>query len=356
MKPESAPDPGTVIDGKYRVERILGRGGMGVVLEATHLALGKRVAIKLLHADAADEQARQRFAREARIAAQLPDEHIAAVTDFGQTAAGEPYLVMELLGGRDLEQELKARGPLPVAEAVDLLLQACEGVADAHAAGLVHRDLKPSNLFLARRRDGSALVKVLDFGLSKVTAEGRDNLTATESAFGTPQYMSPEQIRSAKYVDARTDQHALAMILYEILAGRPPYVAESVTGLYVVISTAAAPSLRALRPEAPAGLDAAIARALAKGPDDRFPDVGAFAAALAPFGGPGAPASLRRVETAFGRGAAPAAPADRPADALAPAPIRARPRSRPSPTCRPRCLRCPRCLQRPQWPRRRRRR
>ncbi len=302
----SAPEPGTVIDAKYRVERVLGRGGMGFVLEATHLALGKRVALKVLRIEAADDQARQRFAREARIAAQLPDEHIAAVSDFGETSAGEPYLVMELLAGSDLERVLAERGPLPVTEAVDVILEACAGVADAHALGLVHRDLKPANLFLVRRRDGTSRVKVLDFGLSKVMAETHENLTTTASTFGTPQYMSPEQIRSAKYVDARTDQHALAMILYELLAGKPPYVAESVTGLYVVISTASPAPLRAHRADVPPGLEAVILRALAKDPADRFPDLAALAAGAGALRWAGS----RRVERARrgGAGARGAAP------------------------------------------------
>jgi serine/threonine protein kinase len=298
-------EPGTVVDGKFRVERLLGHGGMGLVLEATHLSLGKRVALKVLRADAVSVETRERFAREARAAAQLPDEHIAQVSDFGETSAGEPYLVMELLTGSDLEHEIKARGPLPIAEAVDLALQACEGVADAHAAGLVHRDLKPSNLFLVRRRDGSPLVKVLDFGLSKVMAES--TLTATESSFGTPQYMSPEQIRSAKYVDARSDQHALAMILYELASGRRPYAAESVTGLYVVICTAEPVPMRSHLPDVPPALEAAVLRALAKSADDRFRDLGDFAAAIAPFGGPGAAASAARVAATFGREAPPPA-------------------------------------------------
>jgi eukaryotic-like serine/threonine-protein kinase len=281
--------PGTTIAGKYRVERTIGGGGMGVVLEVTHLTLGQRVAMKVLREEGArSPEHLARFLREARIAARLPDEHVARVTDVGQTEEGLPYLVMELLNGRDLQAELAARGKLPIAEAVDCLLQACQGVAEAHAVGLVHRDLKPANLFLVRRRGGTDTVKVLDFGVSKMEDKGGQLLTITSSILGTPQYMSPEQIRSAKHVDARTDQHALAMILYEMLTLEPPYKGEIMTAILVAVATRPPPRASALRPEVPPELDAAIIRALAKEPKDRFPDLGGFAAAIAPFGGPGA--------------------------------------------------------------------
>src|SRR5262249_29319220 len=208
----SSPLAGTLIADKYRVERVLGQGGMGLVVEAMHVTLGTRVAVKLLRAEVADADVRERFSREGQIAAQLAGEHIARVTDTGHTEDGDPYLVMEFLVGRDLSVEIEARWRLPVAEAVDLILQAFEGVAEAHAVGLVHRDLKPANLYIVRRRDGSPLVKVLDFGLSKIMNDQVRHLTMTTSSFGTPQYMSPEQIASSKYVDARTDQHALALI------------------------------------------------------------------------------------------------------------------------------------------------
>src|SRR5262245_48933734 len=201
----SALPRGTLLAGKYRVERALGAGGMALVVEATHVALGRRVAIKVLQGEAATApEVLSRFQREAQIAAQLPGEHIARVTDVGRLERGEPYLVMELLVGRDLDAELMARGRLPIDEAVDVLLQACEGVAEAHAAGLVHRDLKPGNLFLTRRRDGTPVVKVLDFGISKAAPGGGDqSLTKTTTTFGTPLYMSPEQVQSAKHVDHR---------------------------------------------------------------------------------------------------------------------------------------------------------
>ncbi len=281
--------PGTLLMGKYRLERELGSGGMGVVLEATHVALGQTVAVKLLnaqHAQSAEVVAR--FLREARIAATLPSDHIARVSDVGTTEAGIPYIVMERLVGRDLDAELAQRGKLPVSEAVDLMLEACEGVAMAHAHGLVHRDLKPANLFLAERPLRPRVLKVLDFGLSKDDNNKQGALTGTETVFGTPQYMSPEQIQSARNVDARSDQHALAMILYEMLTGQPPYSAESVTQLIVVIATRPPPHARNVRPEVPVELDEALVRAMAKPAPDRFADLGAFARAIAPFGGPDA--------------------------------------------------------------------
>lgn len=278
--------PGTLLMGKYRVERELGSGGMGVVLEATHVALGQTVAVKLLnaqHAQTPDVVAR--FLREARIAATLPSEHIARVSDVGMSDSGVPYIVMERLVGRDLDAELAQRGSFPIAEAVDLMLEACEGVAMAHAHGLVHRDLKPANLFLSERPLRPRVLKVLDFGLSKDDDAKQGALTGTDTVFGTPQYMSPEQIQSAKNVDARSDQHALGMILYEMLAGQPPFIAESVTQLIVVIATRPPPHIRAVRPDVPADLDAALVRAMAKQAPDRFADLGAFARAIAPYGG-----------------------------------------------------------------------
>ena len=269
---------------------------MGVVVEATHMQLGQRVAVKMLHENAArDSRAVARFLREARIAAQLPSEHVARVHDFSQTETGQPYLVMELLTGPDLAAELEERGALGLAEAVDYTLQACCGVAEAHARGLVHRDLKPGNLFLAERPDGPPTLKVLDFGISKVLAAVAPALTTTAASMGTPGYMSPEQILSPKLVDSKTDQHALAAILYEMLTGKLPYSADSLPGLAVAIATTPPPSPRRLRPEIPIALDAAIVRALAKKPQQRFESLATFATAIAPCGTSASGALARRI-------------------------------------------------------------
>jgi serine/threonine-protein kinase len=224
---------------------------------------------------------------------------VAQVLDFG-THDELPYLVMELLDGHDLDAELHARGRLPVAEAVDLVLEACVGIAQAHAAGLVHRDLKPANLFLSRSRSGRRTVKVLDFGLTKSLSDQAQSLTASAEVFGTPQYMAPEQIQSSKNVDARCDQHALALVLFELIAGRPTYTAESVPHLIVVIATHPPPPVRSIAPDVPPALEAALLRALAKRPDERFADVAAFAAAIAPFGSPRAAETAAEVAALLG--------------------------------------------------------
>lgn len=283
MHVEEALPIGTLVGGKYRVERLLGRGAMAHVVEATNVVLGQRVALKILKGSARSPEALTRFHREAQIAAQLPGEHVARVIDTGISEAGAPFLVMELLVGRDLEQELAARGRIPMAEAVDIVLQGARGVAEAHALGLVHRDIKPSNLFLAERRDGTRVVKVLDFGISKVTGDGA-SLTQTAVNIGTPLFMSPEQIISSSSVDARTDQHALAAVLFMLITGHAPYAGESLTELALAITARPAPSIRDEIPNAPGYLDAAIRRALSKKREDRFPSLAELAEHIAQAG------------------------------------------------------------------------
>jgi eukaryotic-like serine/threonine-protein kinase len=315
MPAATAPAPGTILAGKFRVVRTLGIGGMGSVVEAEHLELGQRVAVKLLsEASQQSPEAVTRFFREARLASQLFSEHVARVYDVGRTERGEPFIVMELLTGQDFDAIIQRRAPMAVAEAVSLLLHALCGVAAAHAAGLVHRDLKPANLFLSSRRDGSTRVVVLDFGITKAPA-AIDALTVTSSVFGTPQYMSPEQVMSAKNVDARCDQHAMAMVLYEMLAGQPPYLGDSPTALAVLIATEPPVSLCARRPDIPPALDSAVRRALAKRPEDRFADVAALAQALAPFGGRDAATAAQAVRMALSGAHLPMAPASAPRSA-----------------------------------------
>lgn len=270
---------------RFRIERLLGAGGMGAVLEATRLETGQRVAVKLLlESGEAHPEARARFEREAKLAARLESAHVVSILDFDRTSSGLPFIVMERLEGRDLAELLHAEGALPIERAVDLIAEACLGVGAAHAAGLVHRDLKPSNLFLAELSDGTEVVKVLDFGLSKALDSADPALTASAASFGTPQYMAPEQIQSTKHVDARCDQHALGMILYELVTGRPAYAAETAGAIYVAICTHPPPKASAARDGVPAGLDAAITRALSKAPSERFADLGSFLEAIAPFG------------------------------------------------------------------------
>jgi len=295
MSQEDVPATGTVLAGKYRVEGQRGSGGMAVILEATRLDSGRRVALKVLKGSALrSQEAVARFEREMKVTARLGGEHVARVYDSGATPEGAPFLVMELLEGHDLEGEIALRGRFPPEEAVRLVLEACEGVAEAHRNGLVHRDLKPGNLFLAKRADGSLTVKVLDFGLSKVLA-GDAPLTQTTVNIGTPLYMAPEQIASSRNVEVRTDQHALAAILCTLLTGKAPYQGESLTELAVAISVQPPPNLAALVASIPPGLEAVVHKALAKKPTERYADVAEFAEALAPFAGPGGDVAAARV-------------------------------------------------------------
>jgi serine/threonine-protein kinase len=293
------PQAGDVVGGKFVVERVVGIGGMGVVVAAHHKHLEQTVAIKFLRRDAAkDEMAVNRFLREARAAITLQSEHVVRVMDAGRLDDGLPYLVMEYLSGQDLDQVLAQRGRLPLAEAVEYLLQSMEAVADAHAAGIVHRDLKPSNLFLTIRPDGSPHVKVLDFGISKafdVTGVKQPSLTVTSMTLGSPLYMSPEQVRSSKTVDARTDVWALGVIAYELLAGIQPFEAETVTSLCAKIVADDPPSLRSIRPDVPAEFEAVVLKCLEKNPASRYQSVIQLATALRPFASADGLASVARI-------------------------------------------------------------
>jgi len=271
--------PGTVIAGKYRIERVLGRGGMGTVVEATHAQLGASFALKFLHDNVAGNAAlAERFFREARAAAALKSEHVCRVFDVGEFE-GAPYLVMERLVGTDLAKVLRRRGCLPVQETCDYVIQACVGLAEAHAAQIVHRDLKPGNLFLTARPDGTPLVKVLDFGIAKVPREGDHELTGTHTILGSPSYMSLEQLRSSKLVDARSDIWSLGVILFELVSGRRPFVGDGVADLALKIAMEPTPRL----PDGPAALDEIIGRCVAREPAHRYPEVAGLAIALAPF-------------------------------------------------------------------------
>jgi eukaryotic-like serine/threonine-protein kinase len=296
--------PGDLLAGKYRVERVLGVGGMGVVVAALHEALRQRVALKFLLPElGVEREAVERFAREARAMASLRGEHVARVLDVGTLESGAPYFVMEYLEGEDLAKACRRRGPLPGDEAVAYVLQACEALAEAHRAGLVHRDLKPANLFLTRGVDGSPFVKVLDFGVSKATAGTKGtgfDLTSTSSLMGSPRYMAPEQLRDARRVDPRADLWSLGIVLHELLTAESPFAAETLPELHVAILQGSPRPLRARRPDLPPALEAAVACCLEKDPGRRFPHVAALAEAIAPFAPPAARVAVGRIASVLG--------------------------------------------------------
>lgn len=275
---------GEVLLDKYRVERVLGSGGMGFVVAVRHVDLGQLYAMKfLLPAGLGHPEAVERFLREAQAAALLRSDHVARVHDVGRMADGAPYMIMEYLEGCDLKKYLERTGPLPVEEAVTFVLHACDAIAEAHAAGIIHRDLKPANLFLTKRRNGSLVVKVLDFGISKHTGAEKVELTNTTATLGSPLYMSPEQIAKSKTVDARTDVWALGLIAYELLTGECPFRAGSLLEVAARVLQEEPPDLQEVRPDVPAHVSTAIMRCLRKRREDRWGSVEEFASTLEQF-------------------------------------------------------------------------
>jgi len=275
-------NPGSILAERYRIGRTLGRGGMGIVVEATHIQLGTPVAIKVLRSDAADDpELVERFMREARSAARLRGEHVCRVQDFGTTEDGAPFMVMEYLEGEDLVSVVDRNGPLDATQTATYILQACIGVAEAHALGIVHRDLKPGNLFVVKQPDGRRSIKLLDFGIAKSrggTVDGR--LTNTTKAMGSPAYMSPEQLRAAATVDGRSDVWSLGVTMFELLTEHRPFKGDTPYELAIAIAGEMPASLPASVPEE---LARVVMRCLEKDPDRRYRDVAELAAALAPL-------------------------------------------------------------------------
>ncbi|MGH7329663.1 MAG: serine/threonine protein kinase, partial [Polyangiaceae bacterium] len=267
---------------------------------ATHMQLDEKVAIKFLRTEFTGPHSGElagRFLKEARTSSKIKSEHVVRVHDVGASDTGTPYIVMEFLTGQDLDQVVSQHGVLPISQAVDYVLQACEALAEAHNIGIVHRDLKPANLFLMHRADGSACVKVLDFGISKFkdTTAPDMGMTKTHAVMGSPRYMSPEQMRSSKDVDARADIWAIGIILYELFAGTVPFNGESMPQICAAIIEETPKNIRLLRPEITAELDAIISKCLAKKADARYANVAHLARALAAFGSSEARASADRI-------------------------------------------------------------
>jgi serine/threonine-protein kinase len=277
---------GAIVGGKYRVERVLGSGGMGIVVAATHIELGQAVALKfLLPQTLSGQENIERFIREARVVVRLKSEHVARVLDVGRDE-DRPFMVLELLEGLDLAKLKKKSGAPPIADAVEYVLQACEALVEAHGIGIVHRDLKPQNIFISRRLNGAPLVKVLDFGISKAigpAAVGQLVLTDSSAIMGSPLYMAPEQMRAARLADIRSDVWALGVILYELLGGRVPFDGETVTEVCIRVVNDPPCPLAELRPGLDPRLVAAVMKCLEKDPDARFQSCAALAVALEPF-------------------------------------------------------------------------
>ncbi|MFO0617135.1 MAG: protein kinase [Polyangiaceae bacterium] len=277
-------EPGAILRDKYRVERVIGRGGMGCVLSAWHVDLEKRVAIKVLLSELREHgELVERFLREARAASRLDGEHVARILDVDRLSDGTPFIVMEYLEGHDLSTIRRTKSPARIRDAVEYVIQACDAIGQAHARGIVHRDIKPANLFLAKTQEGKQKIKVLDFGISKMSTPlgGSDpNMTKTSVVMGSAEYMSPEQMLSARDVDGRTDIWALGVVLFEILTGTPPFVGETLPQVCALVLSKPPPRPRTLRPDLPEVLEQTILRCLEKDRENRFATAADLALAL----------------------------------------------------------------------------
>ncbi len=276
--PHPAPsDPlvGQVLDGRYAIRARIAEGGMGVVYRATHTALQREVAIKVLFAH--DPRSSRRLLREARAAAQVRHEHVVAIHDVGALSDGSPFLVMELLDGEPLDARLRREGRLEIVDAIDIATQVLSGLEAVHQAGIVHRDVKPANVFLLR--GASPRSKLLDFGISK--AEGEARMTGAGEIIGTPRYLAPEQARGVEHLDARVDLWAVGVMLYELLTGISPFDSPSLSGVITAVLIDQPPPVRDVRPEVSKALDRVIEIALSKEPGQRYDSATAMGLALA---------------------------------------------------------------------------
>lgn len=292
-EPRKAPTPllreGDLLGGRYKIERCLGGGGMASVYRALHVGLDQPVAVKIVSPVIREVPGIvARFMREARAATRLKGEHIVRVFDVGTTDDGAPYMVMELLEGRDLGELLDEGFRPSVEQAVEYVLQACEALAEVHGLGIVHRDLKPANLFVTRGADGLTCIKLIDFGISRVDSplSPKDSvaLTNPEVVMGSPRYMPPEQMESAAAADSRSDIWGLGAILYELIVGNSPFDGDSLFDIYAAAVRSPPPAPSSVRPELPEDLDEVLLKCLRVDPAERYADVAELAVALAPFG------------------------------------------------------------------------
>jgi eukaryotic-like serine/threonine-protein kinase len=281
---------GEILAGKYRAERVMGAGGMGIVVEVTHVESGEKFALKFLRPSVArNSSAAARFLREAKAGKRIQSPHVVTISDVGELASGSPYLVMEFLEGSSLEERLLGDKSLPLDEACDLALQVCEGLAAAHRTGVIHRDIKPANLFLTRGLDETELLKIVDFGISKILDPddpADQHLTRTQTSIGSPLYMSPEQMRSARTADARADQWSLGVVLYRMATGHLPFDGKSLPRLCVQVLEGDFVPVANRCPDLPPEFAPAVERCLRVRPDDRYADIADFAAAIVPFASP----------------------------------------------------------------------
>lgn len=300
--PYEMPEVGDLIAAKYRLEKVAGEGGMGIVYAAEHLVLRQRVAVKVLLPDAACSDAVvERFAREAQAAARIQSEHVARVMDAGSLDSGAPFLVMEFLEGCDLQELLALEGTLTVVEVADVMLQALEALAHAHAVGIVHRDLKPANLFLHTRPDGQSVVKMLDFGISKAKARPGEKTLTGQAVLGSPVYMSPEQLRNAKEIDGRADLWSLGVVAYELLCGKVPFDGDGVGEIFAAILEQRAVPVCERNPKVPPELAAILDKCLERKVEDRWMDAAELARAVAPFGSGAHTGLVERIEQVLAR-------------------------------------------------------
>lgn len=300
-----AIEPSEIVGDRFRVGPIIGRGGMSVVYEATHIQLGQHVAVKVLGTlQSARRGAFERALIEAQATARMTSEHVVRVFDVGTTKAGHAYVVMEKLVGNDLAQEIRKGIPSPVGDAVKIVLQVCHALAEAHAAGIVHRDVKPSNLFLAMQPDKTVVVKVLDFGLARAdssVAKASGASTMPRMA-GSPGYASPEQLGTASDVDARADVWGLGIVLYELITGRRPFEAVNLTDGLIAASTLPMPPMKSVHGPVPPAFEAIVRRCLEKDRENRFGSIMDLADAIHPYAPPAYARYSERVRAVGGRG------------------------------------------------------